>query len=129
MSLKRINKEIEKLSYFLKENNLYYTLNSNNDSDIYKTNTIKITITIYSKERKFLEFVFPNDYPFKPYSIYLFKEINTLNNIIRYDKWLSNIKIIDNKYHKLFMNCLLKKNFNLQIIFKTYFDKLFKKII
>lgn len=110
MSLKRINRELQILSKYFSENDLYYNFTNENNENY---------IIIFNKENNILKITFPKDYPFKPYYIHLIKKINTLqsNNIcipieetFRYDKWLSNIKIIDDIYHSKFMNALLYNN-------------------
>lgn len=108
MSLKRINNELKRQKNFYEENNIEYfqTTNCNNNN-----------IIILSKQNiDFLEFILPNEYPFKPFNINLIKNlspVSNINNSINYQKWLSNIKPIKNIYHKLFMDILFKKDTNL----------------
>ena len=115
MSIKRINNEIKKLHPFLSLNNLniyFEKVNERNQVSIFQNNNLIMDINI------------PNEYPFKPYNITLLKNYKhtrhyrddkciQIHDTINYNKWLSNIKIINNNYHKLFMSNLLGNNFNI----------------
>jgi hypothetical protein len=114
MSIKRINNEIKRIEPFLSINNLNILFEKEND--IY-------TLYLLDKDKVFLQFTIPNYYPFKPYNITLIKNYKStrqfhddrcmhIHDTINYNKWLSNIKIVTNNYHRLFMSNLLDNNFS-----------------
>lgn len=104
MSIKRINNELKKIENYLLNNNLnIYFEKDNNNNDRY-------VVSIFENDKLIIDIYLPNDYPFKPYNINLIlhsKYTSQFHDRINYCKWLSNIKIINNKYHKLFMLNLL----------------------
>jgi ubiquitin-protein ligase len=107
MSIKRINNELKIIENYLIINNLNISFENNYDRRI---------LYIYENSKLIMNIHLPNSYPFKPYDIKLIKHYKYPRNIddtINYNKWLSNIKIINNKYHKLFMSNLLGKNFTI----------------
>jgi len=115
MSIKRINNEIKKMESFLLMNNLTISFERDNERKV---------ISIFEKNKLIIDINLPNDYPFKPYNINLIKNYKYTRHIqdnkcihiydtINYNKWLSNIKIINNNYHRLFMTNLLGNNFTI----------------
>ena len=104
--------------HFYNNNNLLLSLDVNRINNKYEL------FLFDSSNKIILEFNFPNDYPFKSYNINLLKKhINTryfednkclpIHETINYSKWLSDIKIINNNYHRLFMSNLLGNNFTI----------------
>ena len=104
MSIKRINNELKILEPFLSLNNLSISFQKN-------------IVSIFENNNLIMDIYLPNDYPFKPYNITLFKKYKYIKNLheykINYNKWLSNIKIINNDYHIIFMSNLLGNNFTI----------------
>lgn len=100
MSIKRINNELKNINSYLNINNLNISFQKNNERCI---------LSLFQNNQLIMDIDIPNDYPFKPYTITLSKKYkNTnINNTISYNKWLSNMKIINNKYHILFMTNLI----------------------
>ena len=101
MSIKRINNEIKKIDPFLTLNNL--SISFENDDE-------RRVVSIFQNDKLIMDMYLPNDYPFKPYNINLIKNSKYT---INYNKWLSNIKIINNNHHRLFMSNLLGNNFTI----------------
>ena len=115
MSIKRINHEIKRIDPFLTLNNLSISFERHNERNI---------VSIFQNNNLIMDIHIPNEYPFKPYNITLLKKYKhtrhyqddkciQIHDTINYNKWLSNIKIINNKYHKLFMSNLLGNNFTI----------------
>jgi len=115
MSIKRINNEIKRIEPFLTMNNLSISFERDNERNI---------VSIFQNNKLIMDMYLPNDYPFKPYNINLIKNYKytrqiqddrciQIHHTINYNKWLSNIKIINNNYHRLFMSNLLGNNFNI----------------
>jgi ubiquitin-protein ligase len=115
MSIKRINNELKRIENYLLMNNL--NISFENDSD-------RRVVSIFDNDKLIMDIHLPNEYPFKPYNINLIKHYKYtrhfqdnrcihIHDTINYNKWLSNIKIINNKYHKLFMSNLLGNNFTI----------------
>ena len=113
MSIKRINNEIKRIEPFLTLNNLNIFFERDNQRNI---------VCIFQNNKLIMDMYVPNDYPFKPYNIKLIKNYKYtrqfqddrcihIHDTINYNKWLSNIKIINNNYHILFMSNLLGNNF------------------
>ena len=113
MSIKRINNELKRIENYLLINNLNISFERDSERNIlYVLQNNKLIMNMYV----------PNDYPFKPYNINLIKNYKytkkihndkciQIHDTINYNKWLSNIKIINDNYHKLFMSNLLGNNF------------------
>jgi len=115
MSIKRINNEIKRIEPFLTLNNLSISFDRDNERNI---------VSIFQNDKLIMDMYLPNDYPFKPYNINLIKNYKykrqfqddrciQIHDTINYNKWLSNIKIINNNYHRLFMSNLLGNNFTI----------------
>ena len=115
MSIKRINNEIKRFEPFLTLNNLSISFDRDNERNI---------VSIFQNDKLIMDMYLPNDYPFKPYNINLIKNYKytrqfqddrciQIHDTINYNKWLSNIKIINNNYHRLFMSNLLGNNFTI----------------
>lgn len=115
MSIKRINNELKRIENYLLVNNLNISFENDNDRRV---------VSIFDNDKLIMDIHLPNDYPFKPYNINLIKHYKYtrqfhddrcihIHDTINYNKWLSNIKIINNNYHKLFMSNLLGNNFNI----------------
>ena len=115
MSIKRINNELKRIENYLLINNLNISFENDNDRRV---------VYIFENSKLIMDIHIPNDYPFKPYNINLIKHYKYtrqfqddrcihIHDTINYNKWLSNIKIINNNYHKLFMTNLLGNNFNI----------------
>jgi hypothetical protein len=97
---KRINNEIKKIENYLISNNLNISFLETDD---------KYILHISHYEKHFLDFIFPNDYPFKPYNMNYIKD----NYKCTYNKFLSTIQINQNIYHKKFMSNYLDDNFKI----------------
>jgi len=115
MSIKRINNELKRIENYLLINNLNISFQNDNE---------KYLVSISHNNKLIMDMEFPNCYPFKPYNIILIKynkytrQIQDdrcihIHDTINYNKWLSNIKIINNNYHRLFMSNLLGNNFTI----------------
>ena len=100
MSIKRINNELKNIKNYLNINNLNISFRKNNE---------RYLLTLFQNNQLIMNIDIPKDYPFHPYNFTLSKKYNyiNVNNTINYNKWLSNIKIIKNKYHILFMTNLI----------------------
>jgi len=115
MSIKRINNELKRIENYLLINNLNISFENNNDRRV---------VSIFENSKLIMDIHIPNVYPFKPYNINLIKQYKYtrqfndnrcihIHDTINYNKWLSNIKIINNNYHKIFMSNLLGNNFTI----------------
>ena len=115
MSIKRINNELKRIENYLLINNLNISFENDNDRRV---------VYIFENSKLIMDIHIPNDYPFKPYNINLIKQYKYtrqfndnrcihIHDTINYNKWLSNIKIINNNSHKLFMSKLLGNNFTI----------------
>ena len=115
MSIKRINNELKRIENYLLINNLNISFENDNGKHI---------VSIFDNDKFIMNIHLPNDYPFKPYNINLIKHYKytkqfqddrciPIHDTINYNKWLSNIKIINNNCQKLFMSNLLGNNFNI----------------